>query len=114
MNRVIAHNASRLSLGKGSSIFMESPSNRVAIVNVVMTKERPSNMISKLKISFSLLLVALAIVLAFPAMALAQDSGGSSPFIKSDKEDYPPGATVTLTGSNWKPGESVKIYVNDR
>jgi hypothetical protein len=33
--------------------------------------------------------------------------------IQSDKDDYAPGKTVTLTGSNWQPGESVHINVND-
>ncbi len=35
------------------------------------------------------------------------------PTIASDLADYNPGATVTLTGSNWQPGESVHIFVND-
>ena len=35
------------------------------------------------------------------------------PTIKSDLEDYPPGGRVTLNGSNWQPGETVNIYVND-
>ena len=35
------------------------------------------------------------------------------PTIVSDQADYPPGATVTLTGENWAPGEVVHIYVND-
>ena len=33
--------------------------------------------------------------------------------IQSNKADYAPGATVTLTGSNWQPGEYVRIDVND-
>jgi hypothetical protein len=33
--------------------------------------------------------------------------------IASDQADYPPGGTVTLTGSNWYAGESVHIFVND-
>src|SRR5215208_4674699 len=33
--------------------------------------------------------------------------------IQSDKDDYAPGKSVTLTGSNWQPGESVHISVND-
>ena len=33
--------------------------------------------------------------------------------IQSNKADYAPGATVTLTGSNWQPGESIRIDVND-
>src|SRR5205823_5707263 len=36
-----------------------------------------------------------------------------SPTISSDKADYEPGATVTLTGHNWAAGESVHIFVND-
>ena len=35
------------------------------------------------------------------------------PTIQSDKDDYPPGGRVTLTGANWQPGEVVHIYVND-
>ena len=33
--------------------------------------------------------------------------------IASDQADYPPGGTVTLTGSNWFAGETVHIFVND-
>ena len=33
--------------------------------------------------------------------------------IVSDAADYPPGATVTLTGWNWFAGEDVHIFVND-
>src|SRR5215218_5799936 len=33
--------------------------------------------------------------------------------IQSNKADYAPGATVALTGSNWQPGESIRIDVND-
>ena len=36
-----------------------------------------------------------------------------APSIISDKDDYRPGELVTLTGSNWQPGEKVHIYVND-
>jgi hypothetical protein len=36
-----------------------------------------------------------------------------TPTISSDLEDYPPGATVTLTGSGWGPNESVHLFVND-
>ena len=35
------------------------------------------------------------------------------PWIQSDQLDYAPGSTVTLTGGNWQPGESVHILVND-
>ena len=33
--------------------------------------------------------------------------------IQSNKADNAPGATVALTGSNWQPGESIRIDVND-
>ncbi len=35
------------------------------------------------------------------------------PTLVSDKDDYMPGETVVLTGANWKPGEPVRIVVND-
>ncbi len=35
------------------------------------------------------------------------------PTIASDEPDYAPGELVTLTGSNWQPGETVTIDVND-
>jgi hypothetical protein len=66
-----------------------------------------------------LLVMAFVLMLFMPAMAFAQEqtdasSGGSSaPTIQSDKEDYPPGGHVVLTGSNWQAGESVNIFVND-
>jgi hypothetical protein len=78
------------------------------------------NMGTRLKGRLSLLLLSFAaVMLIFPTIAFAQDAGGSTtstspaPTIQSDQEDYPPGATVTLTGSNWKPGEKVNIFVND-
>ncbi len=75
------------------------------------------NMTTGLKGRVSLLLLAFAVVMfVFPTVAFAQDAGGSTgaaPTIQSDLADYPPGATVTLTGSNWQPGESVHIFVND-
>src|SRR5207247_1270109 len=35
------------------------------------------------------------------------------PTISSDQADYPAGAQVTLTGTNWQPGEFVHIVVDD-
>src|SRR5215213_911898 len=72
-----------------------------------------------LRSKVTLLLIVCAALLAIggTAMALTTDTSGTtstaSPTIQSDKADYPPGAAVTLTGSNWQPGESVHIYVND-
>jgi CarboxypepD_reg-like domain/PKD domain len=56
-----------------------------------------------------LFMTCAVILLVFPAMASAQ----GAPTIQSDKGDYRPGELVTLTGSGWQPGESVRIVVND-
>jgi photosystem II stability/assembly factor-like uncharacterized protein len=66
----------------------------------------------------TLLLLAFAAMLAVggTALALTTDTSGSTspaPTIQSDQVDFSPGATVTLTGSGWQPGESVNIVVND-
>ena len=65
--------------------------------------------------------VLLAFGIAGVALGGSSDltSGGSAPTIASDKADYNPGATVTLTGGGWlgatetTPAESVHIVVND-
>src|SRR5829696_7953180 len=65
---------------------------------------------------FLVLFMMFGILLAIPAIAFAQDLTVSTlpaPTIQSDKADYAPGELVTLTGSNWQPGESVNIVVND-
>jgi hypothetical protein len=36
-----------------------------------------------------------------------------NPTIGSDKADYAPGSTVTLTGSGWGSGEAIHLFVND-
>src|ERR687885_1136054 len=62
-----------------------------------------------------LLLLAFALlVLAVPAVAFAQDAGGTAPAptIQSEQDDYAPGDLVSLAGSNWQPGESVRIFVD--
>ena len=56
--------------------------------------------------------------LAIPAGVLAADEAtayapSGLPTIASDKADYAPGETVTLTGTNWAAGEAVHIVVND-
>src|SRR5262245_44425609 len=48
--------------------------------------------------------------LAASAALLPSATGAT---ITSDKADYPPGATVTLTGAAWASGEQVHIVVND-
>jgi hypothetical protein len=56
-----------------------------------------------------LLLVAAGLLLAVPSAL----SNSGPPTISSDQTDYAPGSTVTLSGSNWQPGEAVRIVVND-
>jgi Putative Ig domain len=61
-------------------------------------------------------LCAALLAVAGTAMAITADPSGNTapaPTIQSDKADYSPGELVTLTGSNWQPGESVNIVVND-
>ncbi len=55
--------------------------------------------------------LALAVILALVTSVAALASG--TPTIASDLPDYAPGSTVTLTGTSWNPGETVKIFVND-
>jgi large repetitive protein len=45
--------------------------------------------------------------------AFAAASSAPPPTIASDKADYSPGSTVTLTGANWTAGEVVHVVVND-
>jgi HSP20 family molecular chaperone IbpA len=72
-----------------------------------------------LRSKVTLLFLAFAVaIFAVAGMAMAQttDTSGSTaaaPTIQSDKEDYPPGGLVTLTGSGWQSGETVNIKVND-
>ena len=60
--------------------------------------------------------VVMAVLVALTGpTAFAEDvvAVPSSPTIASDKDDYPPGAEVILTGDDWQPGETVHIRVND-
>jgi hypothetical protein len=63
------------------------------------------------------LLLVMNLLAPFPAAAEepSVDPGTASPAptISSDLDDYPPGGLVTLTGTNWQPGELVRIVVND-
>ncbi|MFV8346098.1 gliding motility-associated C-terminal domain-containing protein [Flavobacterium sp. ZB4P13] len=49
---------------------------------------------------FALFLVSF---LSFPTVTLAQST------VTTDKLDYSPGQTVIITGTNWQPGETVKL-----
>jgi hypothetical protein len=73
---------------------------------------------TRLRGKVTLLFMMFALLLAIPAVALAQDAGDSTtsspaPTIQSDQADYAPGDLVTLTGSGWQSGEKVNIFVND-
>jgi hypothetical protein len=73
---------------------------------------------TRLRSKVTLLFIVCAALLTVPAVAMAitADPSGTTapaPTIQSDKADYAPGELVTLTGSNWQPGESVHINVND-
>ncbi len=61
---------------------------------------------------------ALFALCIFTALTLASTSPAAiesppPPQVWSDKADYVPGETVTLSGANWAAGESVHIRVND-
>jgi hypothetical protein len=57
---------------------------------------------------------ALLASFAFAGGASAmRETASTAPSIVSDKADYNPGSTVTLTGANWGSGEAVHINVND-
>src|SRR5688572_19194316 len=50
---------------------------------------------------------------ATPAPSSGPSEAVAAPTITSDKADYAPGELVTLTGSNWQLGETVRIRVED-
>src|SRR6266568_4575365 len=58
----------------------------------------------------ALLVLGLLLAQVHRASAASTASGAT---ITSDKLDYQPGATVTLTGAGWDSGEAVQIFVND-
>ena len=64
----------------------------------------------------SLLLITMLMTLAMGSglnVAAAALQQSDTPTITSDMADYPPGATVTLTGANWQGDTDVRIVVND-
>src|SRR5215208_1206318 len=98
--------------------------------------QRTRRRLLKLRSNFVLLLVVCAALLATPAIVMALMTGldgNTSPAIQGEGADiadpnantlpaqtiqseeavYAQGKTVTITGSNWQPGESVHISVND-
>jgi protocatechuate 3,4-dioxygenase beta subunit len=68
-----------------------------------------------------IIVLLLALVAGVARASLDEGGGGTStvlasdaaPTIESDLPDYPPGATVTLTGANWQGDSTVLIQVND-
>jgi hypothetical protein len=44
-------------------------------------------------------------------LAAAEEGSSAPPTISSDKVDYAPGETVTLTGAGWQPAEAVHVFV---
>ena len=58
-------------------------------------------------------LTVFAFLAVLSLLLFAGVSSASAATISSDLPDYPPGATVTLTGAGWQAGESVSIIVTD-
>ena len=66
------------------------------------------------KVLFKVLDVIMIFMLTFGApMSALADPSPTGATIASDLADYPPGATVTLTGAGWAVDEAVHIFVND-
>ncbi len=60
-----------------------------------------------------LLLVAGGKDAATPPNALASTEVYGFATVKTDKADYAPGTTVTITGSGWRPGETVTLSLQE-
>src|SRR6185503_18442694 len=44
---------------------------------------------------------------------LTMEAGNSSgALVRTDRDDYPPGDIVTITGSGWEPGETVRLTLH--
>src|SRR5437867_1387212 len=65
--------------------------------------DRPRYGITKLLLIVGVLLL---VTLGFAGAALAD-----GPSISSDKADYMPGETVTLSGAGWQAGEVINVFV---
>jgi hypothetical protein len=48
-----------------------------------------------------------------PTLSLSLSGGGEGAQVWTDKEDYQPGDTVTITGAGWWPGEVVHINITE-
>jgi len=63
--------------------------------------------------AFALFALVLLSALALASSSKAAVESPPPPSVWSDKADYAPGETVTLSGASWAPGEAVHIRVND-
>src|SRR3989442_5011015 len=64
------------------------------------------------RIRFSLLVAAVLAFGLMPAAAPADDAP-PAPTLASNSATYVPGDTVSLSGANWLPNESVHVHVAD-
>src|SRR5215210_6487122 len=106
----------KLPINKGREMRMDSRNGMCRDKG----EEGTTDMRARLTSRLSLLILSFAVaLLVFPAMAFAEvmspdgTTASSTPTIASDKADYSPGELVTLTGSGWQAGESVRVHVND-
>jgi hypothetical protein len=64
-------------------------------------------------VAFALFALCIFTALTLTSTSKAAIESPPPPQVWSDKADYAPGETVTLSGANWAAGESVHIRVND-
>src|SRR5262249_28603633 len=58
-------------------------------------------------------LVAFFFMIAAVAMTTFVATPASAQTVTTDRPDYQPGMTVTITGSGWYPGETVSISIHE-
>src|SRR5262249_47489435 len=62
----------------------------------------------------ALLLVLIASYSAFTwSVAVAADQSRGRPTLTTDRSDYPPHMPVLVSGSGWRPGETVKLLFHE-
>src|SRR5690349_16804598 len=94
----------------------------VIIITQFLINQRSMNMnyLPKLSISVFKTLIFFVFIRLLVPVANAQTAdttvaGGSvvnwNAMISTDMNDYPPGATVIITGTGYKPGETVVVRV---
>jgi hypothetical protein len=59
------------------------------------------------------LICSVAFFVLVGSASAMRETASATPTIVTDKADYSPGSTVTLTGANWGADEAVHINVND-